>query len=130
MKKVVFKLGENVQLITYSYDDQGNEYSREVKGKICQITNYFIVLDNGNYKESFKYCDFQKCTPGTVENEPYDLSLESYSEDIISNCIRDITSGKEGIVFNKEQLDKVFSKVNKKHYSVKKTNEIYYINKI
>lgn len=130
MKKDDFKLGENVQLITYSYDDQGNEYSREVKGKICQITNYFIVLDNGNYKESFKYCDFQKCTPGTVENEPYDLSLESYSEDIISNCIRDITSGKEGIVFNNEQLDKVFSKVNKKHYSVKKTNEIYYINKI
>ena len=130
MKKDDFKLGENVQLITYSYDDQGNEYSREVKGKICQITNYFIVLDNGNYKESFKYCDFQKCTPGTVENEPYDLSLESYSEDIISNCIRDITSGKEGIVFNKEQLDKVFSKVNKKHYSVKRANEIYYINKI
>lgn len=130
MKKDDFKLGENVQLITYSYDDQGNEYSREVKGKICQITNYFIVLDNGNYKESFKYCDFQKCTPGTVENEPYDLSLESYSEDIISNCIRDITSGKEGIVFNNEQLDKVFSKVNKKHYSVKKANEIYYINKI
>lgn len=130
MKKDDFKLEENVQLITYSYDDQGNEYSREVKGKICQITNYFIVLDNGNYKESFKYCDFQKCTPGTVENEPYDLSLESYSEDIISNCIRDITSGKEGIVFNNEQLDKVFSKVNKKHYSVKKANEIYYINKI
>lgn len=130
MKKDDFKLGENVQLITYSYDDQGNEYSREVKGKICQITNYFIVLDNGNYKESFKYCDFQKCTPGTVENEPYDLSLESYSEDIISNCIRDITSGKEGIVFNNEQLDKVFSKVNKKHYFVKRANEIYYINKI
>lgn len=130
MRKEDFKLGENVQLITYSYDDQGNEYSREVKGKICQITNYFIVLDNGNYKESFKYCDFQKCTPGTVENEPYDLSLESYSEDIISNCIRDITSGKEGIVFNNEQLDKVFSKVNKKHYSVKRANEIYYINKI
>lgn len=130
MKKDDFKLGENVQLITYSYDDQGNEYPREVKGKVCQITNYFIVLDNGNYKESFKYCDFQKCTPGTVENEPYDLSLESYSEDIISNCIRDITSGKEGIVFNNEQLDKVFSKVNKKHYSVKRANEIYYINKI
>lgn len=130
MKKEDFKLGESVQLNTYSYDDQGNEYTREVKGKICQITNYFIVLDNGNYKESFKYCDFQKCTPGTVENEPYDLSLESYSEDIISNCIRDITSGKEGIVFNNEQLDKVFSKVNKKHYSVKRANEIYYINKI
>ena len=130
MRKEDFKLGENVQLITYSYDDQGNEYTRKVKGKVCQITNSFIVLDNGNYKESFKYCDFQKCTPGTVENEPYDLSLESYSEDIISNCIRDITSGKEGIVFNNEQLDKVFSKVNKKHYSVKRANEIYYINKI
>lgn len=130
MRKDDFKLGENVQLITYSYDDQGNEYPREVKGKICQITNSFIVLDNGNYKESFKYCDFQKCTPGTVENEPYDLSLESYSEDIISNCIRDITSGKEGIVFNSKQLDKVFSKINKKHCFVKKINEIYYINKI
>ena len=130
MRKEDFKLGESVQLNTYSYDDQGNEYTREVKGKVYQITNSFIVLDNDNYKESFKYCDFQKCTPGTVENEPYDLSLESYSEDIISNCIRDITSGKEGIVFNNEQLDKVFSKVNKKHYSVKRANEIYYINKI
>ena len=130
MRKEDFKLGESVQLNTYSYDDQGNEYTRKVKGKVCQITNSFIVLDNGNYKESFKYCDFQKCTPGTVENEPYDLSLESYSEDIISNCIRDIMSGKEGIVFNNEQLDEVFSKVNKKHYSVKRANEIYYINKI
>lgn len=130
MRKEDFKLGESVQLNTYSYDDQGNEYTREVKGKVCQITNSFIVLDNGNYKESFKYCDFQKCTPGTVENEPYDLSLESYSEDIISNCIRDIMSGKEGIVFNNEQLDEVFSKINKKYCSVKRDNEIYYINKI
>lgn len=130
MRKEDFKLGESVQLNTYSYDDQGNEYTRGVKGKVCQITNSFIVLDNGNYKESFKYCDFQKCTPGTVENEPYDLSLESYSEDIISNCIRDIMSGKEGIVFNNEQLDEVFSKINKKYCSVKRANGIYYINKI
>ena len=55
MRKEDFKLGESVQLNTYSYDDQGNEYTREVKGKVCQITNSFIVLDNGNYKESFKY---------------------------------------------------------------------------
>ena len=129
MKKEDFKLNEYVQLTTYSYDDQGNEYSREVTGKICQITNSFIVLDNGHYKESFKYCDFQKCIPGTVENEPYDLSLESYSQDIISKCIRDIMAGKEGIVFNQEQLEKVFLSINKKYCNVEKVDKIYYINK-
>ena len=33
MKKDDFKLGENVQLITYSYDDQGNEYSVSICAK-------------------------------------------------------------------------------------------------
>lgn len=130
MNKKDFKLNEDVQLITYSYDDQGNEYTREVRGKVCQITNSFIVLDNGNYKESFKYCDFQKCIPGTVENEPYDLSLESYSEDIIEKCILDVSRGKEGFVFNEEQLNMVMSILNSNSYITRKENDIYYINKI
>ena len=80
MNKNNFILGENIITKIYSYDDQGTEYSREIKGKICQITNDFVVIDNGKYKESFKYSEFEKCTPGNIENEPYDLSLETYKK--------------------------------------------------
>ena len=55
MKKNEFKLNENVELIIYSYDDNGTEYTRNIIGKVCQITPSFIVIDNGKYKESFKY---------------------------------------------------------------------------
>ena len=57
MNKNNFILGENIITRIYSYDDQGTEYSREIKGKICQITNDFVVIDNGKYKESFKYSE-------------------------------------------------------------------------
>ena len=130
MKKDDFKLGESVQLNTYSYDDQGNEYTREVKGKVCQITNSFIVLDNGNYKESFKYCDFQKCTPGTVENEPYDLSLEVYEEDVINQCFENFCKGEKGYVFNQRQLNKVLEKIGSIPCSYYEKDSIFYVKKV
>ena len=86
MKKDDFKLGENVELSTYNYDDQGNEYKRKIKGVVIQITNSFDLKGN-----------------------------------IISN--------KEGIVFNNEQLEQVFSSMNKEDYKVKETDGIFYINK-
>lgn len=129
MRRDDFKLGENVELSTYNYDDQGNEYKRRIKGIVIQITNSFIVIDNGHYKESFKYSEFTKCTPGNIENQPYDASLENYSQDIITQCIKNIMSNKEGIVFNNEQLEQVFSSINKKDYKVKEIDGIFYINK-
>ena len=129
MKKDDFKLGENVELSIYNYDDQGNEYTRRIKGVVIQITNSFVVIDNGYYKESFKYSEFTKCTPGNIENQPYDSSLENYSQDIITQCIKNIMSNKEGIVFNNEQLEQVFSSINKEDYKVKETDGIFYINK-
>ncbi len=129
MKKDNFKLGENVELSIYNYDDQGNEYTRRIKGVVIQITNSFIVIDNGYYKESFKYSEFTKCTPGNIENQPYDSSLENYFQDIITQCIKNIMSNKEGIVFNNEQLEQVFSSINKEDYKVKETDGIFYINK-
>ena len=30
-----FELGQEIDKTVYSYDDQGNEYSKKVMGKIC-----------------------------------------------------------------------------------------------
>lgn len=57
MKKNGFKLNQNVDLIVYNYDDSGVEYIRNISGKVCQITESFIVIDNGKYKECFKYSE-------------------------------------------------------------------------
>lgn len=135
MRKENFILGENIITRIYSYDDQGTEYSREIKGKICQITNDFVVIDNGKYKESFKYSEFERCTPGNIENEPYDLSLETYKEDIIQNCIEDVTKKGNGFVFTKEEADKVVEyietiNVENNKYIVNQKDGIYEISKI
>lgn len=55
MNKDYFKLGEEIEKKIYNYDDQGNEYCKTIKGKVFQITNHFVVIDNGFYKEAFKY---------------------------------------------------------------------------
>lgn len=135
IRKENFILGDNISTRIYSYDDQGTEYSREIKGKICQITNDFVVIDNGKYKESFKYSEFERCTPGNIENEPYDLSLETYKEDIIQNCIDDITKKGSGFVFTKEEADKVIEyietiNVENNKYIVNQKDGIYEISKI
>ena len=36
MNKNNFILGDNIVTKIYSYDDQGTEYSREIKGKIWE----------------------------------------------------------------------------------------------
>lgn len=83
-----FKLGEDVDLTIYEYDDQGNESSKTVKGKVYQITNSFLVIDNGKYKESFKYSQLEKNYNGNIPNgEPYDLSLQAYSDDVVAECL-------------------------------------------
>lgn len=109
---------------------RGGEYIKEVKGKVIQITNSFIVIDNGNYKESFKYSEFTKCSVGEMENEPYDLLLESYTTDIVGQCLQLINQGDEGYVFNYEQLKEVINNILPNDYVTRENNNIYYIKKI
>lgn len=129
-----FKINENVKLKVFDYDDQGHEYTKIINGRVHQITNNFVVIDNGYYKEAFLYSQFVKCTPGNVEEGSYDLSLESYTADIIKRCIELFSKGKEGIVFNSEQLNEVINNiitnnVNSK-YTIRTEEGIYYIKKI
>ncbi len=113
-----FELGQEIDKTVYSYDDQGNEYSKKVMGKICQITNDFVVIDNGKFKESYKYSDFSKCTAMDTKGEPYDLSLQSYSDDVVNNCIEDLEKTDKGFVFNQEQLEKVLRNFNGKNINI------------
>lgn len=135
MNKNDFILGENIKFDIYEYDDRGTEYIKTKEGKVIQKTNSFVVIDNGKYKESFKYSEFERCTPGNIENEPYDLSLETYKEDIIRNCIDDVTKKGNGFVFTKEEADKVVKyietiNVENNKYIVNQKDGIYEISKI
>ncbi len=130
MRKNEFKLNENVELIIYSYDDNGTEYTRNIVGKICQITPNFIVIDNGKYKESFKYCELYPQQNKVMKGEPYDLSIDNYKEDIVLQCLNDINRKGKGFVFTKEQLDKVLNRVSNGRYTTRKGKGIYIIGKI
>lgn len=128
MNKNNFKLGEEIEREIYNYDDQGNEYCRTIKGKVFQITNSFVVIDNGFYKESFKYSEFQPDTPFETNDSPYDLSLESYSDDIIKECVEELNKKGKGFVFNLDQLDKVINLYFKgTDYLIEERNNIFYI---
>lgn len=130
MRKNEFKLNENVELIIYSYDDNGTEYTRNIVGKICQITPNFIVIDNGKYKESFKYYELYPQQNKVMKGEPYDLSIDNYKEDIVLQCLNDINRKGKGFVFTKEQLDKVLNRVSNGRYTTRKGEGIYIIGKI
>lgn len=124
-----FKLKEMIERKIFEYDDQGNKYTKTIKGIVYQITNDFIVIDNGVYKEAFKYCQFEENRPMNIEDIPYDLSLESYSSDIVKNCIDLFNKGKEGFVFNIQQLNNVIENIEGK-FKIKEEEGIYYIKKI
>ena len=124
-----YKIGDKINKIAYSYDDQGNEYRKTVKGKICQVTKHFIVVDNGKFKESYSYDSFKPCEVGNMENVPYDLALENYREDIVNEAIEDFHNGKEAYVFSLEQLEKVIDKITPEHFVTRQKDKIYYIKK-
>lgn len=130
MNKDYFKLGEEIEKKIYNYDDQGNEYCKTIKGKVFQITNHFVVIDNGFYKEAFKYSEFQPDTPFETNEAPYDLSLESYSQDIIKECIEKLNKNQKGTVFNLNQLNQVINLYfEDKDYIVEEDSNIFYIRK-
>lgn len=128
MEKEDFKLGEYIQSTVYDYDDQGIEYSRQIRGRVRQITDHFVTLDNGIYKESFNYCSFKRYDSSNLSGKPYDLSVEGYFQDVVEKCVEDIRNSKQGIVFNKAQLNKVGLMIDLSKYDIKEQNEIYYIN--
>ena len=130
MKKNEFKLNENVELIIYSYDDNGTEYTRNITGKICQITPSFIVIDNGKYKESFKYCELYSQQNKVMKGEPYDLSIDNYKEDIVLQCLNDINRKGKGFVFTKEQAEEVKSHLKNGKFISRKSDKTIVIEKI
>ena len=130
MKKNEFKLNENVELTIYNYDDNGTEYTKIVSGKICQLTENLIVIDRGKYKECFRYSELYPQKYKEVKGEPYDLSINTYKEDIIVQCLYELKKKGKGFVFTKKQLDKVLNRVSNGRYTTRKGKGIYIIEKI
>lgn len=130
MKKEDFKIGEDVNLIVYSYDEEGNVFKKEVSGKVIQITNSFVVINNGKYNESFKYSELQISNDIQPVGVPYDLKIETYEEDIVNRCVTMVKKGEEGFVFNYRQMGKVIELIKPLKYSTSEKDGLYFIKKI
>ena len=129
MDKNEFKLNEYVDLIVYNYDNNGTEYTKVASGKVCQITNDFIVINNGKYKESYKYVELCSQKHKDIKGEPYDLSIDNYMEDIITQCLKQLNKKGKGSVFTKEQVENVIERAGNGKYNVRTSNGIYIIEK-
>lgn len=127
MDRSDFTLGENIITNIYNYDDQGNEYIKEISGKVIQITNDFVVTDNGFYKETFKYSQFSPNIVFDKNDVSHDVSIESYFDDIVNTCIKSLEINKKGYVFNEEQLDTVLKRVSIKNIKVNRKDNIIYL---
>ena len=127
-----FKLNEEIDLPVYNYDDQGNEYISQAKGKVKQITKYFVVVDNGKYTETFLYCTFNKIKDRAFLGipDPYDQDINRYREDILKNAKEDFEKDGKAVLFNKKQLEDFVSKLENCAYTTKKVDNFYFINKI
>lgn len=130
MNKNDFKLNKNVEITVYSYDDYGTEYVKNVVGKVIQLTDDLIVLNRGKYKESFKYCELSPNKPISAAGEPYDLSIETYKEDIVKNCLEDLKRKGKGFVFTKEEVDEVKSHLENGKFISRKSDGAFIIEKI
>lgn len=127
MNKNDFILGENVIFTIYEYDEDNNEKSKEIKGKVYFKNSSFVTIDNGYYKESYKYCQMNRIKNKDTIGDSYDLSLEAYQEDIVENCIEDVLKGKEGFVFNYEELNKVIKRIKSAKFITREEDNIFYI---
>ncbi len=53
-----FSLGQRIEVIRDKEKGDKKYYSRQkTKGIVAGVYKYFIVIDNGKYKESFNYID-------------------------------------------------------------------------
>lgn len=129
MKKEDFKVGDVIDTEVYTYADSEIYYTRKVKGVVYQITNAFVVIDNGYYKESFQYREFVTNDTPTVLENPYELDVETYANNIVDQCVKDFQAEGEGYVFNYSQVSKVIAKILPEEYRIDEEENIYYIRK-
>lgn len=125
-----FKIGDEINTNIYEYDELNIKHTELVKGTVTQITKHFVVIDNGKFKECFKYSVF---TPSEAEPDTsaYDQSLGSYQDEIVENCIEDLNTNGKGFVFNMEQVEMaVNSGKIKVSYIIKQDDEMIYFQKI
>lgn len=133
LDKSKFKIGENTKITVFWYDIWKGQMSKEVEGKIQQVTNEFIVINNGKYNETFRYSELINKNEIQPEREPYDLNIENYEEDVIECCLKMIKKGKHyGYVFSIEQKEKVEDLLNKLNIKFISFIEdgIYYFKKV
>lgn len=108
--EVKYKIGENVKLTIYDVDSLNVRYEKVVEGKVTQITDKLITIDNGKFKETFKLSQLIKENE-IQPSEPYDLDEENYAEDIVEDCIRALENGKCGYLFNADQLKALYQNI-------------------
>lgn len=132
MNKENFEVGKETEIKIFWYDEDGNRFSKIIKGKVKQITNDFIVINNGIYNESFKYSELIEDNEIQPYVDTYDLSIESYEKDIIEKCIDNIKNDITGYVFNNQQAREILDFLNQNQYKYKSEikNGIYFFKKI
>lgn len=122
-----FKIGDEIQEKIYDYDEYNIEHINNIKGKVYQVTKDFVVIDNGKYKECFKYSQFNPKDKEEYRGS-YDQQVEDYHNDIVNECIENINNTGEGYVFSLEQLREVMASDKiKSDYKLANKNGIFYI---
>lgn len=122
-----YEKGKYISFEVYVYDDNGRYLTYKKEGTIVQVTDYFIVINNGFYNESFKFSEMIKEKKGMNLRDAYNLDEVSYEDDIIEKCINMVKKGKEGYVFTYDQLNKVIEKFKYDDYSIRQEGNICFI---
>lgn len=108
--EVKYKVGEKVKLTIYDIDSLNVRYEKIVEGKVSQITDKLITIDNGTFKETYQLNQLVKENK-IQPSEPYELDEENYAEDIVEDCIEALANGKCGYLFNSDQLKDLYKKI-------------------
>ena len=108
--EVNYKVGEKVKLTIYDIDSLNVRYEKIVEGKVSQITDKLITIDNGTFKETYQLSQLVKENK-IQPSEPYELDEENYAEDIVEDCIEALENGKCGYLFNSDQLKDLYKKI-------------------
>lgn len=108
--EVKYKVGEKVKLTIYDIDSLNVRYEKIVEGKVSQITDKLITIDNGTFKETYQLSQLVKENK-IQPSEPYELDEENYAEDIVEDCIEALSNGKCGYLFNPDQLKDLYKKI-------------------
>lgn len=122
-----YEKGKYISFEVYVYDDNGRYLTYKKEGTIVQVTDYFIVINNGFYNESFKFSEMIKEKKRMNLRDAYNLDEVSYEDDIIEKCINMVKKGKEGYVFTYDQLNKVIEKFKYDDYSIRQEGNICFI---